>query len=103
MLILLSLLTSKFKYHTDSRFPPLLPKQFLTRCNYRQHPAVLGQGAKVFVFVAQALETDALAGQTAARVVAATKMLLAATNTDPTPLLQQFSPEAQQTIRRHFG
>lgn len=68
----------------------------------RQHPAVLTQAAKVFVFVAQALEQEALAGQTAARVVAATKLLLAATNTDPVPLLQQFSLEAQQVVRGHF-
>lgn len=63
----------------------------------------MGQAAKVFVFVAQALEAEALGEQMAARVVAATKMLLAASSTDPTPLLQQFSPEAQQAIRRHFG
>lgn len=63
----------------------------------------MAQAAKVFVFVAQALEVEALQGQTAARVVAATKMLLAASGTDPTPLLQQFTPESQQTIRAHFG
>jgi hypothetical protein len=64
---------------------------------------VLAQAAKVFVFVSQALEAGALAGQTAARVVAATKMLLAATNTDPVSLLQQFTPESQQLIRGYFG
>lgn len=69
----------------------------------RQHPAVVNQPQKIFVFVAQALEAEALSGQTASRVVAATQMLLTASNTDPTPLLQQFSPEAQQVIRVHFG
>ncbi|OIW26385.1 ARM repeat-containing protein [Coniochaeta ligniaria NRRL 30616] len=67
------------------------------------HPAVLAQAAKAFVFVAQALEAGALGGQTAARVVAATKQLLTVTGTDPIPLLQQFSPESQQLIRGYFG
>lgn len=69
----------------------------------RQHPAVLAQAAKVFVFVAQALEAGALGGQTAARVVGATKALLTVTGTDPVPLLQQFTPESQQLIRGYFG
>jgi hypothetical protein len=64
---------------------------------------VLAQAAKVFLFVAQALEAGALAGQTAARVVAATKLLLTASSTDPVPLLQQFAPESQQLIRGYFG
>lgn len=55
------------------------------------------------MFVAQALEAGALGGQTAARVVAATKQLLTVTGTDPIPLLQQFSPESQQLIRGYFG
>jgi hypothetical protein len=54
------------------------------------------------VFVAQALEAEALSGQSAARVVAATKALLEGTSTDVSPLLQQFSPEAQNVIRAHF-
>jgi hypothetical protein len=54
------------------------------------------------VFVAQALEAEALSGQNAARVVAATKLLLEGTSTDVSPLLQQFSPDGQHTIRAHF-
>jgi hypothetical protein len=54
------------------------------------------------VFVAQALEAECLTGQNAGRVVAATKLLLEGTNTDVSPLLQQFSPEAQNAIRAHF-
>lgn len=68
----------------------------------RQHPAVTSQAPRIFVFVAQALEHEALSGQNAGRVVAATKVLLEGTSTDVSPLLQQFSPEAQQTIRAHF-
>jgi hypothetical protein len=63
----------------------------------------MAQAGKAFVFVAQALEAGSLAGQTASRVVAATKALLTATGTDPVPLLQQFSPESQQLIRGYFG
>ena len=54
------------------------------------------------MFVAQALEAEALSGQNAARVVAATKLLLEGTGTDVSPLLLQFSPEAQNVIRAHF-
>ena len=69
----------------------------------RQHPAVTSQAPRLFVFVAQALEAEALTGQTAARVVAATKVLLEGTGTDVSPLLQQFSPETQHIIRAHFS
>jgi importin-5 len=65
---------------------------------------VISQAGAVFVYVAQALEADALSGQTAARVIAATKQLLLATQTDGEALLQQnFTPEAQQLIRGHFA
>jgi importin-5 len=72
---------------------------------YRRHPAVLAQPAKVFVAIAQALEVGALpeGGAVLAKVVPAAKALLAETNTDPMPLLQQFSPESQQTILKHFS
>lgn len=63
----------------------------------------MNEASKLFVFVGQALETEALQGQTATRVAAATKTLLQTSNVDPTPLLQQFSPEAQQTIMGYFA
>lgn len=68
----------------------------------RQHPAVTSQAPRIFVFVAQALEAEALSGQNAARVVAATKLLVEGTSTDVAPLLQQFAPESQNVIRAHF-
>lgn len=46
---------------------------------------------------------ETLRGQTAGRVVTATKALLQAASVDPTPLLQQFSPEAQGVIMGHFA
>ena len=56
------------------------------------------------MFVAQALESEALQGQTATRVAAATKELLQKANVDPTPQLeQQFGPEAQQVIKGYFS
>jgi hypothetical protein len=68
----------------------------------RNNPIVIGQASKLFVFIAQALEAETLQGQTASRVAAATKNMLAAANVDPMPLLQQFSPEAQRTIMGYF-
>lgn len=69
----------------------------------RQNPVILNQASKIFLFVAQALEAEALQGQTASRVATATKTLLTATNVDPMPLLSQFAPDAQQTIMGYFN
>ena len=69
----------------------------------RQHPAVVSQAPKLFMFVAQALETEVLSGQTATRVAEAIKALLQVTGTDAGALLQQFGPETQQIIRGYFS
>lgn len=53
--------------------------------------------------VAKALEAQTLTAQTAQHVCAATKILLQATSTDPTPLLQQFPADAQQVIMSYFN
>ncbi len=63
----------------------------------------MSQAGKVFIFIAQALEAETLQGQTATRIVAAAKTLLQGAGLDPTALLQQLSPEAQQTVRAYFG
>lgn len=70
---------------------------------FRRHPVVMNQAGKIFLFVAQALEAEALQGQTASRVASATKALLTTTSVDPMPLLSQFSPDAQQTIMGYFN
>ena len=57
----------------------------------------------MFVYIAQALEAETLLGQTAEKVVQAAKVLLSNANLDPTALLQQLSPETQQTVRALFG
>lgn len=62
----------------------------------------MNQAAKIFVFIAQAFETESLQGQTAHRVAQSAKALLQAANVDPLPLLQQFTPEAQRVIQGHF-
>ncbi len=64
---------------------------------------MLSQPAKVFVFVAQALEAETLQGQIATRVVTATKALLGLTGVDPAPLMGQLTPEAQHTVRAYFS
>lgn len=69
----------------------------------RQNPAVTSQPAKVFVFVAQALEAETLQGQTATRVVEATKTLLAAASLNPAQLLAQLSPETQAIVHAWFA
>ncbi|KAH8653307.1 armadillo-type protein [Xylariales sp. PMI_506] len=70
----------------------------------QQHPSVVGQADKIFVFVAQALESDMLGtGEVAQKVVGATKALMQSSGVNAQSLLQQFSPEAQQTILRYFS
>ena len=69
----------------------------------RQNPAVTSQAEKMFILVSQALETDALQGQVATRVAASTKNLIQAAGVNPAPLLQQFSPDSQQTIMAYFS
>jgi importin-5 len=71
--------------------------------SYRQHPAVLSQPDKVFVFIAQALEAETLQGQIATRVIQAAKLLLGITGRDPAQLMSQLSPETQQTVRAYFS
>ena len=63
----------------------------------------MNQASKLFVFTAQALEAETMQGQTASRVALAVKNLLQTAGVDPTPLLQQFSPEGQQTIMSYFS
>ncbi len=63
-----------------------------------------GQAGKIFLLVAKAFEEDqALSGETARRVVQATKTLLSNAGVDPSPLLQQFTPEGQRKITAVFS
>jgi len=49
------------------------------------------------------LEAKTLQGQTASRIVQAAKSLLGLAGLDPAQVLQQLSPETQQTVREYFG
>lgn len=70
---------------------------------HRQHPAVISQPDKIFVFIAQALEAETLQGQIATTVVEAAKMLLSVTGRDPGQLMSQLNPDTQKTIRAYFS
>lgn len=63
----------------------------------------MAQAAKVFVFIAQALDAKTLQGQVATRVVQAAKSLLAVAGLAPQQLLQQLPAETQQTVQQYFG
>lgn len=69
----------------------------------RQNPAVTSQAGKVFTLIVQALEAEALQGQISTRIVASAKQLLLGAGLDPAQILQQLSPETQQTVRAYFG
>ncbi|CAK7562739.1 MAG: importin subunit beta-3 [Sporothrix epigloea] len=75
---------------------------YLTELIIKRHPAVMSQTDKVFTLIAQGLGADVLRGETARRVVEATKVMLAESGLNAAPLLQQFPPELQQTISAHF-
>ncbi len=78
------------------------PPQVLTPTR-RQNPTVLSQAAKIFVFIAQALEAETLQGATATRLVAAAKQLVATAGIDANQVLSTLTPETQQTVRSYFG
>jgi hypothetical protein len=62
----------------------------------------MSQTDKVFTFIAQGLGADVLRGETVKHVVEATKVMLAESGLNATPLLQQFPQELQQTISAYF-
>ena len=70
---------------------------------FRQHPIVMQNAARCFTFIAQALEAETLQGQTAQRIVDATKRLISATGLNAGQLLAGLSPETQATVRAYFG
>ncbi|KAI9844905.1 MAG: hypothetical protein M1837_005191 [Sclerophora amabilis] len=76
---------------------------FLAQLIDQQHPIIMAQAPKCFVFIAQALEAETLQGQTAQRVVAAAKQLLGNAGVDPAQILPTLNAETQQTVRMYFG
>jgi hypothetical protein len=69
----------------------------------RQNQAVFSQPAKVFKFVAQALEAETLQGQTASHVVGAVKSLIQATGTNLAQVAGELTPEQQRTASAYFS
>ncbi|KAG9244887.1 armadillo-type protein [Calycina marina] len=76
---------------------------YLAQLIDQQNPAVVSQAPKIFVHIAQALQSEAIMGQTAIKVVAAAKLLLGIAGLEPAQLLQQLAPESQLTVRTHFS
>lgn len=60
-------------------------------------------GARCFKYIADALEAETLQGQTAQRIVDASKQLISSAQLDAAQLLASLTPEAQQTVRAFFG
>ncbi|KAF2869193.1 armadillo-type protein [Massariosphaeria phaeospora] len=76
---------------------------FLAQLIEQQNPAVFAQVPKVFTLVAQALEAETLSGNTASRVVTATKALCQATNTNLAQLAAGLTPEQQRNAQAYFS
>ena len=75
----------------------------MTLTTLRQHPVVMQQPERVFKYVADALQAEMLSGMVLQKSITTTKSLLQATGQNPDALLAQYSPEAQETVRRFFS
>jgi len=69
----------------------------------RQNSAVVSQPAKIFTFIAQALEAEVIQGETAARSVVAAKHLVSSTGIDAQQMLSSLPPETQKTVQAFFA
>ncbi|KAI9823298.1 MAG: hypothetical protein M1832_002522 [Thelocarpon impressellum] len=76
---------------------------FLANLIEQRNPVVIGNAAKIFLSVAQALEAETLEGETANRIVGSAKALLGLAGVDPAQVLATLPPETQQTVRAYFG
>ena len=74
-----------------------------TNARHRQNPAVLNNAAQIFDHVLRALESDAIQGQTAERVVTATKSLIAAAGLNIQQLATQLAPERVYAVQKYFA
>ncbi|CAG7918001.1 unnamed protein product [Penicillium olsonii] len=69
---------------------------------YVQNPAIFAKADRVFGFIVQALEAATLQGQTAVRVAAAAKQLVAATGANADQILASVDPNNQERVRKFF-
>lgn len=72
---------------------------------HRRNPAVTSpeRAAKAFVFVAQALEAETLSGQSATRVVQATKNLVQGAEMNIGQIMGRLTPEQQAVVQAYFS
>nr|POE64848.1 importin subunit beta-3 [Quercus suber] len=76
---------------------------FLAELIDQNHPAVMSQAQRCFMFVAQALEAETLQGNMAQRIVGAARKLVTTAGLDANQLLASMSPETQRTVQAFFG
>lgn len=69
----------------------------------RKNQIVWSQAPRIFDFVLQALDADTLQGQTAERVLASTKVLLASSAIPPQQLLASIPVERHAAAQRWFS
>ncbi|CAI7575972.1 unnamed protein product [Penicillium bialowiezense] len=75
---------------------------FIAQLIEQQNPAIFAKADRVFGFIVQALEAATLQGQTAARVAAAAKQLVAATGANADQILASVDPNNQERVRKFF-
>jgi importin-5 len=68
----------------------------------RQNPSIAPKATPIFQYIVQALEAETIQGQTAAKVAASAKQLVAQTGLNAEQVLQSLSPEGQQAVRSYF-
>ncbi|KAJ5085436.1 Importin subunit beta-3 [Penicillium argentinense] len=75
---------------------------FIAQLIDQQNPAVVSKADRVFGFIVQALDASTLQGQTAARVAASAKQLVAATGLNAEQILAGVNPDNQERVRKYF-
>ncbi|KAL7272625.1 importin subunit beta-3 [Rhizina undulata] len=76
---------------------------FLAQLIDSKNPVVLAHAPQIFDFVLQALDAETIQGQTADRVVLATKTLLTVNGVSPAQILASLPVERHSTARRWFS
>lgn len=83
--------------------PLLLPFAPYTDSKLSKNPAVTNNVPQIFDYVLRALDAETIQGQTAERVVIATKSLLAMVGITPDQVLASMPVERHNAARRWFS
>ncbi|KAJ6164943.1 hypothetical protein N7470_003615 [Penicillium chermesinum] len=75
---------------------------FVAQLIDQQNPAVFANADRVFGYIIKALDASTLQGQTAVRVAASAKNLVAATGVNAESILASVDPENQERVRKFF-